>query len=80
MHGKAGVITFNDGTKTSFIGSANETYSSWKLNYEIIWEDDSTESVEWVQSEFDYFWNSPFAVNLCDFIINDIKRISDRAS
>ena len=41
IHGKAGVITFKDGRKTSFIGSVNETYAGWKLNYEILWEDDS---------------------------------------
>ena len=34
IHGKAGVITFKDGRKTSFIGSVNETYTGWKLNYE----------------------------------------------
>ncbi len=78
MHGKAGVITLKDGSKTSFIGSVNETYSSWKLNYEILWEDDSKDAVDWVQEEFDYFWNSPYAVPLCDFVIEDIKRISER--
>lgn len=25
MHGKAGVITYKDGSKTSFLGSINET-------------------------------------------------------
>lgn len=78
IHGKAGVITLKDGRKTSFIGSVNETYRGWKLNYEILWEDDSAEGVKWVQEEFDYFWNSPYAVPLADFIIEDIKRISER--
>jgi len=78
IHGKAGVITLKDGSKTSFIGSVNETYTGWKLNYEILWEDDSEEGVRWVQEEFDYFWNSPYAVPLADFIIEDIKRISER--
>lgn len=78
IHGKAGVITLKDGRKTSFIGSVNETYTGWKLNYEILWEDDSEEGVQWVQEEFDYFWNSPYAVPLADFIIEDIKRISER--
>ncbi len=78
IHGKAGVITLEDGSKTSFVGSVNETYKGWKLNYEILWEDDSQEAVDWVQEEFDYFWNSPFAVPLCDFIIQDIDRISRR--
>ncbi|WP_422448090.1 phospholipase D-like domain-containing anti-phage protein [Thermoanaerobacterium sp. DL9XJH110] len=78
IHGKAGVITLKDGRKTSFIGSVNETYTGWKLNYEILWEDDSDEGVKWVQEEFDYFWNSPYAVPLADFIVEDIKRISER--
>jgi superfamily II DNA or RNA helicase len=78
IHGKAGVITLKTGNKTSFIGSVNETYTGWKLNYEILWEDDSEEAVKWVQEEFDYFWNSPYAVPLADFIVEDLKRISER--
>ena len=31
MHGKAGIITYPDGSKTSFIGSINETMSAFKL-------------------------------------------------
>lgn len=78
IHGKAGVITLADGNKTSFIGSVNETYSGWKLNYEIMWEDDSQDAIEWVQEEFNYFWNSPYAVPLSEFIIEDIDRIANR--
>ncbi|MEW5920664.1 MAG: phospholipase D-like domain-containing anti-phage protein [Bacillota bacterium] len=78
IHGKAGVITREDGTKTAFIGSANETYKGWKLNYEILWEDDSAEGVNWVQEEFDALWHDPAAVPLSDFIVQDIKRISTR--
>ena len=78
MHGKAGVITYDDGSKTSFIGSINETKSAFRLNYEMVWEDDSQEAVDWVQSEFDFFWNNPYAVNLCDFVVEDIERISKR--
>ncbi|NLE24518.1 MAG: helicase SNF2, partial [Clostridiaceae bacterium] len=47
MHGKAGVITYKDGSKTSFLGSINETKSAYTLNYEMLWEDDSEESVKW---------------------------------
>lgn len=78
IHGKAGVITLYDGTKTCFLGSANETYSGWKMNYELIWEDATTEAVGWVQEEFDALWHDPTAVCLSDFIIEDIKRISER--
>ncbi|MBD5170377.1 MAG: DEAD/DEAH box helicase family protein [Oscillibacter sp.] len=78
MHGKAGVITYDDGSQTCFIGSINETKSAFRLNYEMIWEDDSPEAIQWVQSEFDFFWNNPYAVNLCDFVVADIERISRR--
>ena len=44
----------------------------------MLWEDDSEEGVKWVQEEFDYFWNNPYAVPLADFIVEDIKRISER--
>ncbi|MFH1897795.1 MAG: phospholipase D-like domain-containing protein [Candidatus Desantisbacteria bacterium] len=50
IHGKAGVITLSDGSKTSFIGSVNETLSAWRLNYE--WWDGSPlfESLRLVES------------------------------
>src|SRR5271157_879656 len=41
IHGKAGVITLADGTKTSFMGSVNESKAAWTLNYELLWEDNS---------------------------------------
>lgn len=78
MHGKAGVITYKDGSVTSFLGSINETKSAYTVNYEMLWEDDSKEAVDWVQEEFDFFWNSQYAVPLSDFIISDIDRISKR--
>lgn len=78
VHGKAGVITLANGNKTSFIGSTNETYRGWKLNYELLWEDDSSEAIQWVQEEFDALWNSPFACNLCDFVVEDIGRLVKR--
>ena len=78
IHGKGGVITLQNGEKTSFIGSANETYNAWKLNYELIWEDDSPEAVQWVQEEFDALWTHPAAQDLADFVIEDIGRIAKR--
>lgn len=78
VHGKAGVITYKDGTKTSFLGSVNETKAAYTNNYELLWEDSSEEAVDWVQKEFDFFWNNPAAVRLCDFVIQDIKRIANR--
>jgi len=78
LHGKAGVITLLDGRKTSFMGSANETYHAWKLHYELVWEDDSPEAIQWVQEEFNALWNSPFAVNLADFVVEDVGRLVKR--
>lgn len=78
IHGKAGIITLASGSQTSFIGSTNETYGAWKMNYEILWEDDSPAAIQWVQEEFDALWNSPFAVPLAEFVIEDIKRLAQR--
>ncbi|MBT3366894.1 MAG: DEAD/DEAH box helicase family protein [Nitrospina sp.] len=78
VHGKAGVITLKDGTKTAFMGSVNETRAGWRLNYEIFWEDDSDEAIKWVQDEFDFFWSHPHAIYLSEFIVEDIQRISER--
>lgn len=78
MHGKAGVITYADGRRVSFIGSMNETKSALTTNYEIVWEDDSSDSAQWVQDEFDFFWCHRAAVPLSDFVISDIERIAQR--
>lgn len=80
IHGKAGVITRNDGRKVAFMGSMNETYSGWGKggNYEIAWVDEDKDAIEWVQSEFDALWGHPLARQLTSFIIEDIKRIAER--
>ena len=78
IHGKAGVITLADGRRTSFLGSANESASAFRLNYELVWEDDAPEAVRWVQQEFDALWSSPFAVELADFIVGDLDRLARR--
>lgn len=78
IHGKAGVITLADGQKTAFLGSINETYDAWKLNYELLWEDNSPEAIQWVEEEFQALWYSPSAVPLADFIIEDIGRLTKR--
>ena len=77
IHGKAGVITLAD-RQTCFIGSANESASAFRLNYELIWEDDAPEAVEWVQQEFDALWSSPFAVDLAEFVVSDLDRLARR--
>lgn len=80
IHGKAGVITKNNDSKIAFMGSMNETYSGWGKggNYEIAWVDDDPSAISWVQNEFDALWNHPLARPLTKFIIEDIKRISER--
>jgi hypothetical protein len=78
VHGKAGVIRYADGRATSFLGSVNESLTAWRLNYELLWEDESAESVEWVQAEFDALWGHPSAVPLGDFVVQDAKRLSER--
>lgn len=80
IHGKAGVLRYADGRATAFMGSVNESLSAWKLNYELLWEDDSPEGVDWVQAEFDALWNDARAVDLacCPFIVQDVKRIISR--
>ena len=78
IHGKAGVVTLADGKRTAFLGSANESKTAFRLNYELVWEDDSAESVAWVQAEFDALWQSPFAVPLADFVVRDLDRLSRR--
>jgi hypothetical protein len=79
LHGKAGVITLGDGKKTAFLGSVNETFSAWRLNYEILWEDSSVEGVTWVEEEFKTLWESPYAVSLADFVVEDLQRLSKRS-
>lgn len=80
IHGKAGVVCRADGTASAFLGSVNESLSAWKLNYELLWEDTTPETVAWVQEEFDALWNDPQAVDLscCPFIAQDLQRIIRR--
>lgn len=80
IHGKAGVVRRLDGTSSAFLGSVNESASAWKLNYELLWEDNDPETIAWVQEEFDALWNDTRAIDLacCPFIAQDVKRIISR--
>ena len=80
IHGKAGVVRRADGSATAFLGSVNESLSAWKLNYELLWEDEDPETIAWVQEEFDALWNDARAVDLacCPFIVQDVQRILSR--
>lgn len=68
IHGKAGVLRYADGSATTFMGSVNESLSAWKLNYELLWEDDSTEAIAWVQEEFDALFRSLSPVYTAELI------------
>jgi superfamily II DNA or RNA helicase len=74
LHGKAGVIDYTDGGSTAFIGSSNETSEAWTDHYEIVWEDCSSEGIEWVNAEFDYLWAR--SVPLPDAIVKEVGRLS----
>ena len=80
IHGKAGVVRRTDGTATAFLGSVNESASAWKVNYELLWEDNDPDTIAWVQEEFDALWNDPRAIDLacCPFIAQDVQRILSR--
>ena len=80
IHGKAGVVRRANGTAIAFLGSVNESSSAWKLNYELLWEDDDPDTVACVQEEFDALWNDSRAVNLscCPLIQQDVQRIIRR--
>lgn len=80
IHGKAGVVRRADGLASAFLGSVNESASAWKVNYELLWEDDDPATIAWVQEEFDALWNDARAVDLacCPFIVQDVQRIISR--
>jgi superfamily II DNA or RNA helicase len=76
LHGKAGIIESRDGRKTAFLGSMNETRQGWAENYELMWEDDSPEAIQWVQDEFDFLWAQ--GIDLPAVVIEEIERTANR--
>jgi superfamily II DNA or RNA helicase len=76
VHGKAGVIEAEDGSKTCFLGSINETRSAFAQNYEILWEDSSPDGVAWVEEEFAALWADAYP--LPDAIIEEVGRVAER--
>jgi hypothetical protein len=76
LHGKAGIIEGRDGKTTSFLGSMNETRQGWSENYELMWEDDSPEAIQWVQDEFDFLWAQ--GIELPQVLIEEIERTANR--
>lgn len=75
LHGKAGIVTGEHGA-VAFMGSINETRAAWAHNYELVWEDSSSEGVDWVQAEFDELWQ--LGKPLPDAIIREIGRLAIR--
>ncbi|WP_419592363.1 SNF2-related protein, partial [Thiolapillus sp.] len=61
-----------DGKKLGFIGSMNETRSGWQRHYEILWEDESTEGIAWIEEEFNFLWNA--AKELPRAVIREVRR------
>jgi superfamily II DNA or RNA helicase len=80
VHGKAGVIRRADKSPVGFVGSANESKTAWTMNYELVWVDESSEGVEWIEEEFNALWAHPLARPLADSIVADIDRLSKRTS
>lgn len=76
LHGKAGSITYADGSRASFIGSVNETKSAFASNYELVWQDDDAASADWVEQEFWALWED--GVPLPDTILAEISRVAAR--
>lgn len=76
VHGKAGVFRYPDGPATCFMGSANDSQRAWKENYELVWEDDDPESIQWVQDEFEALWEKGFPIG--EFIVKQIGRLGTR--
>jgi superfamily II DNA or RNA helicase len=76
LHGKAGVIRGADGSSTAFMGSLNETREGWSENYELVWEDSSSDGVAWVEAEFEHLWK--MGKPLPDAIVDEIGRSARR--
>jgi SNF2 family DNA or RNA helicase len=76
LHGKAGSIHYQDGSRKSFIGSVNDSKSAFAHNYELVWQDDDSESADWVEREFWALWED--GVPLPDAILAEINRVANR--
>lgn len=56
LHGKAGLIRYPDGRARAFIGSVNDTLQAWTRNFELLWEEESSDAADWVEAELDRLW------------------------
>ena len=81
IHGKAGVVRRADGSATAFLGSVNESASAWKVNYELLWEDDDAgHRLPGCRRSSTRSGTMPARVDLacCPFIAQDVQRIIAR--
>jgi hypothetical protein len=76
LHGKAGVIEAADGERVAFIGSANDSVSGWRHAHELMWLDADPSAADWVQAEFDHFWD--MGVDLPDAVVAHIGAQASR--
>lgn len=76
LHGKAGSIHYPDGSRTSFIGSVNDSKSAFSHNYELVWQDAAEESADWVEEEFWALWKD--GVPLPEAIAAEVHRVANR--
>ena len=76
LHGKAGSIHYADGNRLSFVGSVNESKSAFSSNYELVWQDNESESADWVEQEFWALWQ--VGIPLPEAILDEIHRVATR--
>ena len=57
LHGKAGVIEAANGSRCAFVGSANDSAAGLRDSYELMWLDADPAASDWVQAEFDHWWD-----------------------
>jgi len=76
LHGKAGSIHYADGCRQSFVGSVNDSKSAFARNYELVWQDDDSDSADWVEGEFWALWAE--GVPLPETILAEINRVANR--
>lgn len=72
QHGKMGMVTYPDKPTKLFLGSANETFSAFRNNHEIIAEIEGKEAEIWFQNEFKRLWEQ--AVPLSNAVIQEIEQ------
>ncbi|MGD7035154.1 phospholipase D-like domain-containing anti-phage protein [Methylotuvimicrobium buryatense] len=76
LHGKAGSIHYPDGTRKAFIGSVNDSKSAFAKNYELVWQDEDSDSADWVEEEFWALWQE--GIPLPEVVIAEVHRVAHR--